>query len=47
VAWTNPTHAVSGLFSHGVASVPLVDDEGLVTGYEDRLFARVVLLGVA
>jgi hypothetical protein len=47
VALTKPTHAMSGLFSYGVQSVPVVDDEGNVTGYEDRLFAKVDLLGVA
>jgi hypothetical protein len=47
VALTKPTHAMSGLFSYGVQSVPEVDDEGNVTGYEDKLFATVTLLGVA
>jgi hypothetical protein len=47
VALTKPTHAMSGLFSYGVQSVPVVDDEGNVTGYEDKLFAKVDLLGVA
>ena len=47
VALTKPTHAMSGLFSYGVQSVPVLDDDGNVTGYEDRLFAKVILLGVA
>ena len=47
VALTKPNHAMSGLFSYAVQSVPVVDADGNVTGYEDRLFAKVVLLGVA
>ena len=46
VAITKPTHALTGLFQYGVTSVPVVED-GLVVGYEDSLFAKVILLGVA
>jgi hypothetical protein len=47
VALTGTTHAVSGRFWHEVASVPIVDDDGLVTGWEDKLAAGVQLFGVA
>ncbi|HET7721247.1 MAG TPA: hypothetical protein VFK43_14880 [Acidimicrobiales bacterium] len=47
VALTGATHSVSARFWHDVVSVPIVDDDGQVTGWEDKLAAGVQLFGVA
>jgi hypothetical protein len=46
LALVNPSHAVSALFQHGVSDEPVTDDDGFVTGWETKTYAKVVLFSI-
>lgn len=47
LALTEPSHAISALFSFGVTSVPVPGPDGQAIGLVDKPFAGVSLLGIA